>query len=354
VIYLYHGEDDLTRREAVKALLPAPGSDEAMAVSTFEGNADPQAIVEACNTLPFLSERRYVHVRNLIAANTRRGKGAQNQEEDAEADEAEEEEQPKRRPIQVVRDYLPNLPETTVLILEEAGRAPANSVLTKYVKQHGEEKEFRPLEGASLTGWIEAQFAQRNTPVHAVAVRTLAEYVGANLLQLAQEIEKLCAYAGGQQVQQADVADMVASAEETKVWDMIDHAAMGRPRDAVTELRRLLADSANPPLRTLGAITNRFRTMLLIKELADQRLNDFAIARATGVQDWSVRNTRPLVRQFTVEQLKQVYERLLDTDITLKRSPLDDKLTLELLVLDIATRNLAREGREVSSSGPPG
>ena len=44
---------------------------------------------------------------------------------------------------------------------------------------------------------------------------------------------------------------------------------------------------------------------------------------------------------FTLEQLKQVYERLLATDITLKRSPLDEKLTLELLVLDIATRNLA-------------
>jgi len=348
-MYLYHGEDDLTRREAVKGLLPAAGSDETMAVSMFEGGGDVRGILEACNTLPFLSARRYVHVRNFIAANTRRGKGV------AGDDEGLPEEEPEghtRRPIQVLRDYLPNLPETTVLILEESGKAPANSVLTKYAKQHGEEKEFRPLEGAQLMRWIEAQFALRETPVHPAAVRTLAEYVGANLLQLAQEMDKLCAYAGGAQVQQADVADMVASAEETKVWDMIDHAAMGRPREALTELRRLLADSANPPLRTLGAITNRFRTMVVIKELADQRQSDFAIARQTGLQDWSVRNTRPLVRHFTAGQLKLVYERLLDTDITLKRSPLDDKLTLELLVLDIATRNLGRETVAASEVKP--
>jgi hypothetical protein len=82
--------------------------------------------------------------------------------------------------------------------------------------------------------------------------------------------------------------------------------------------------------------------MIMIKELADQRLPDVAIAKQTGLQDWSIRNTRPLLRHFTLDQLKLVYERLLETDITLKRSPLDDRLTLELLVLDIATRNLAR------------
>ena len=166
-------------------------------------------------------------------------------------------------------------------------------------------------------------------------------FIGPDLLLLEKEIEKLCAYAGGQQVEQNDVAEMVASAEETKVWDMIDAAAMGRPDQAVAQLRRLLADTANPPLRTLGAITNRFRAMIMIKELAEQRLPDMVISKQTGLQDWSIRNTRPLVRQFTLEQLKQVYERLLATDITLKRSPLDEKLTLELLVLDIATRNLA-------------
>src|SRR5437588_8029877 len=117
---------------------------------------------------------------------------------------------------------------------------------------------------------------------------------------------------------------MVSSAEETKVWDMIDAAAAGKPKEAITQLRRLLADSANPPLRTLGAITNRFRTMVMIKELADQRLSDVVIAHQTGLQDWSARNTRPLVRQLTVDQLRRIYERLLDTDITLKRSPLDD------------------------------
>src|SRR5579884_2855002 len=83
MIYLLHGEDDLSRREALKALLPPPGSDDELAVSTFEGAADVQAVVEACNALPFLSERRYVHLRNFIAANTRRGKAAADEEEPA-------------------------------------------------------------------------------------------------------------------------------------------------------------------------------------------------------------------------------------------------------------------------------
>jgi DNA polymerase-3 subunit delta len=207
------------------------------------------------------------------------------------------------------------------------------------------------MQGAELQRWIKGQFDARRTPVHPAAVNTLMAYVGSDLLLLEKEIDKLCAYAGGQQVQQGDVAEMVASAEETRVWDMIDAAAWGRPQEALLQLRRLLADTANPPLRTLGAITNRFRTMIMMKELADQRLPDMAIARQTGLQDWSVRNTRPLVRQFTLDQLRLIYERLLETDITLKRSPLDEKLTLELLVMDIATRTLAPGDTKVELAG---
>lgn len=337
MLYLFHGEDDLSRREAVKALLPAPGSDDSLEVSTFEGAADVQDIIQACSTLPFLTAKRYVLLRNFIAANTRRGKGGDD-EEAAEPEPTAD----RKRPVQVLRDALPAMPESTVLIIEESGKAPANSVLVKYAKASGEEREFRPLQGAELSRWIRDQFEVRRMAVHPQAVQTLAAYVGPDLLLLEKEIDKLCAYASGRQVEQADVAEMVPSAEETKVWDMIDAAALGRPQQAMAQLRRLLADTANPPLRTLGAITNRFRTMVMIKELADQRLPDLAIAKQTGLQDWSVRNTRPLVRNFTLEQLKQVYERLLATDITLKRSPLDEKLTLELLILDIATRNLGR------------
>ncbi len=164
-------------------------------------------------------------------------------------------------------------------------------------------------------------------------------YVGSDLLLLEKEIEKLSDYAGEHTVQEEDVAEMVASAEETKVWSMIDAAAAGKADSALLQLRRVLADTANPPLRTLGAIANRFRTMLIIKELSDQRLPDMAIAKRTGQADWSIRNTRPLLRHFTLDQLKHVHERLLETDIALKHSPLDEKLTLELLVLDIANRN---------------
>lgn len=344
MLYLFHGEDDLSRREAVRGLLPAPGSDEYLEVSVFEGTADVQEVIQACSTLPFLTGKRYVLLRNFIAANTRRGRS----EEDEEAPADTEQRPDRKRPVQALRDALAGMPETTILILEESGRAPANSVLVKYAKANGEEREFRPLQGSELAGWIRRQFEARQTPVHPLAVQTLMAYVGPDLLLLEKEIDKLSAYAGGEQVQQVDVAEMVASAEETKVWDMIDAAAMGRANEAVSQLRRLLADTANPPLRTLGAITNRFRTMIMIKELVDQRLPDMAVAKQTGLQDWSVRNTRPLARHFTMDQLKQVYERLLATDITLKRSPLDDKLTLELLVLDIATRNLGGSRTEIA------
>ncbi|MHB8619921.1 MAG: DNA polymerase III subunit delta [Chloroflexota bacterium] len=342
-MYLLHGEDHLRRREAVKQIMPAPGSDEYAGVSTFDAPVDVQAIVEAASALPFLTSRRYVLVRNLIQGGGRHG-GSRRTKGVAGDDEPDEgpSDEPRegKSPAQRLRDALPNLPDTTTLVMEEAGKVPASSVIYKYARGHGEEREFRPLQGGELAGWIRDRFSAGETPVTPAAVETLMAFVGPDLLLLEQEIEKLTTYAAGHTVTETDVAEMVASAEETKVWSMIDLAAMGKGPEALTQLRRVLADSANPPLRTLGAIVNRFRTMLLVKALADQWLSDFAIGQKTGQPDWSVRNTRPLVRNFSVDQLTLVYERLLATDTALKLSPLDPKLTLELLVLDIADRRL--------------
>ncbi|MGH2366177.1 MAG: DNA polymerase III subunit delta [Chloroflexota bacterium] len=340
MIHLLHGEDALSRSRAVKELLPAPGSDAYAGVTLFEAPVEVQRIVEACRALPFLADTRYVLVRNFISFTTRRRR-AGGESDEAPASDADGEPASGPRPAQQLRDVLPDFPSSTELVLEESGKVPATSVLYKYARSHGEEREFRPLVGEDLLRWIRQQFAERQASVHPLAIQTLAAYVGPDLLLLEREIDKLCAYAAGRAVQEEDVAEMVSSAADTKVWGMIDEAARGNAPAALLQLRQVLADSANPPLRTLGAIANRFRLMLMIKELADQRLSDGAVAQRTGQQDWSIRNTRPLLRHFTLPELKRIHELLLETDIALKHSPMDDKLTLELLVLAIARRDLA-------------
>ena len=67
-IYLIVGEQDLLLEQAVEALKASVGevADLDFNLETFEGeSASADDIVAACNTLPFVSERRLVIVRGV-------------------------------------------------------------------------------------------------------------------------------------------------------------------------------------------------------------------------------------------------------------------------------------------------
>src|SRR5205809_502748 len=81
---------------------------------------------------------RYVLLRNCRRGNARRGRGAEG-EEAVPPEQPQERAPTGKRPPRALRAFLPNLPQATVVALEESGKAPANSVLVKYARAEGEE-----------------------------------------------------------------------------------------------------------------------------------------------------------------------------------------------------------------------
>lgn len=324
--YILHGEDELTRSETLDGLKARLGSPELAALNTtvFDGAQVTLAeLRSACDTIPFLTQRRMVIVKGLLSRLVASPKGA------------------KRAPggqeyLQGLADYLPRLPETTRLIFVEPGQLAAKHPLLRQAQQDqfGYVRAFVPPK--DLVTWVRSRAADKGGEFSPQAAVALVGAVGADQRLLDQEIAKLLAYTNlARPVTSSDVAALVPYAQEAVIFDAVD--ALGQ-RDGVQATRLLhnLLDHGNEPLYLLAMIVRQFRLLIQIKELADEGLDPPSIARTIKLHPFPTRKLYAQARNFAQEQLEHVHRHLLELDVQIKTGQMDSVVALDLLVAGLA------------------
>ena len=151
---------------------------------------------------------------------------------------------------------------------------------------------------------------------------------------LANEIDKLATYVGDRaSIEIEDVRLLSASAQEARIFDLTDALAQRNRKQALNLLHDLLADG-EPPLKLISTITSQVRSLLLVKELANDGLRIQQIVTATGMAPFVAEKALRQVGKFQTAQLEGAYRQLLATDAALKRSRMTPEMALDLLVVD--------------------
>jgi DNA polymerase III subunit delta len=335
VFYVFHGEDEFGRAEAVARLRgKLAGGDPAMAdlnTSILDGGRLTFGeLRHVCDSIPFLADRRLVIVNGLLS----RLSGSRAKEE-----ETAEEQEPawKRAFLQDLIGYLPKLPPTTRLFFVETTTLPAPHPILKLAqeeekKRRGFARLFAPPKDRDLPTWIRHQVQARGGLISTEAVTILAALVGSDLRVLDQEIEKLLLYADGRQVTSEDVQALVSRARETNIFDLVD--CVGR-READRALRLLhhMLDEEAAPLYLLTMLARQMRILIQVSELRDQGLDPKEIATRLKLHPYVVEKGLAQARNFSMAQLEAAYERLVETDWAIKTGQSEEMLALDLLLV---------------------
>lgn len=324
MILLLHGEDDFLRGQALRQYRAALGDAASATMNSvlLEGDSLSLAhLVEACNSLPFLGEARLVVVRGLSQRleGKRRKKGSSTEEFRAR-----------------LAEYLPQVPPTTRLILDEDRTLDDDHPLIELVEEAGGEvRTFGPPEGAALVRWIISEVKSRGGVIESEAAEELAAFVGSDLRALDREIEKLLAYADGRPIRTEDIHLLVSQAQETNVFAMVDALGEGDLPTASRELRALL-ETGQPPLQLLAMIVRQYRLLIQVKELSEDGLSLGQIAARLRTAPFVVRKIAAQTRRFSMDQLIAAYHRLVEADEAIKTGRLEPALALDLLVAELA------------------
>lgn len=356
--YLFHGTDEFSAREALADLRAA--EDFGYNQDTFKGAEVTLAtLIATCETYPFLSERRLVVLEGLPEKQSgRKAKatsGAGEERGDQPAPPAPEGEQatsqsgskkkgsakkskttgtdPKAFLAGLV-EFLPSLPDTTVLVILIDDALEASHPLMQAAKQGGKVRQFTLPGGPALEQWIIERAQKLGCSVTAEAARILAIYAGRQLRLLAGELDKLATYVGpGGRIDAASVRLLTPIAQQSRIFDLTDALARHERAQALTILHELL-DHGEAPIGLTAFIGSQVRTLLQVKDLSERGLRSQQIAEIAGLNPFVVGKTLPLVRRFSFAQLKAAHRAVLGVDTTLKRSGMPAELALDLLVIE--------------------
>ncbi len=355
--YLFHGTDEFSAREALAALR-AEG-DFGYNQDTFQGaEVSLAALIATCDTYPFLSEQRLVVLEGLPEKPSSKkaaaaAVSATSETDSAAAPESEPATQPgaprkKSRAARKSRaagtdpkafiagliDYLPRLPETTILALVIDDALEASHPLVQAAKHGGTARQFSVPGGPALEQWIVERAQKLGCAVTPDAARALAIYAGRSLRLLAGELDKLATYVGpGGRIDTASVRLLTPVAQQSRIFDLTDALARRERAQALTILHELL-DHGEAPIGLTAFIGSQVRTLLQVKDLSERGMRAQQIAEVAGLNPFMVGKTLPLVRRFSFAQLKAAYRAVLGVDSALKRSRMPAELALDLLVIE--------------------
>ncbi len=317
--YLFEGEEEFTKQAALKALREkTAGGDFAAMNDTRLTDPAPDALIAAAETLPFMSEKRFVEVRD--SAMLLSGKPKDYDESGA---------------VKRLDAYLDDLPDTAVIVFSVRGKADSRKKLYQILKKKAQAVSFDPLDDRELSQWIARTLKKEGKKIGQAACQRLWFSAGRDLTLLNNEIGKLAAYTDGRdEVTEEDVQAVCVQSTEYKVFDMTDALLSGQGAKALRTLDGLLRDGEER-LTLLSLVGRQCRQMRYAKALAAAGNQPGEIAAKMGVPPFIARKTLDTAKAYTMDQLGQMTRLCLDSEYLVKSGQLSDAGTLEKVMLQI-------------------
>jgi DNA polymerase-3 subunit delta len=335
MFYVLHGDEEFTRSEEIarlKSLVAQEGMGD-LNIITLDGRKTTLGeLRDACNTLPFLSDKRLVIVEGLLQRWGSKGRARKGKTAGATTDAEED-------PISTLIEYLPKMPPSTRLLFIESGALPRSHPLLAYAKDNpaGYVREFQAPSDAQLNVWVVKRAKDKGVSIARDAAGVLVTFVGSNLRLLDQELEKLAGYAGyARPITAQDVRTLVSAAHDDDIFAFVDALGARNKARAIQNLHELL-DGGSNELYLLTMIARQFRLILAAKDCQMRGLKPAEIQRTLHIShSFVVDKLLQQGRSFAVQELERIMARILELDQAIKTGRIQGALAVELLVVEIA------------------
>ncbi len=304
-VYLLYGEESFLKNSYKNRLKEAIAGGDAMNISSFEGKgADLDEVIRLADTMPFFAEKRLIIIEDSGLF---------------------------RSAADVLVNYLPSMPDTTVLLFVES-EVDKRGRLFKKVKELGYAAEMTRQDASQLARWAGGILAKEGKKITARTMDVFLSMTGDDMEHIRTELEKLISYTMGREVITEEDVRAVCTVQVTnRIFEMVS-AIVNRDTRKAMDLYEDLLTLKEPPMRILFLIARQFNQILQVKEMAAKGLDKGAIASRLKMQPFLVGKTMPQARRFSREQILSYVNECVEAEEAVKSGRLKDRLAVELLI----------------------
>jgi DNA polymerase-3 subunit delta len=348
MLYILYGSDSFSRSEALRALKTELGVGDSgdSNVTAFDAReATPQEVLAACDTVPFLGERRLVILEGALKKARGGGRRPRSRNAEPEAEDG-------MGPWGVLVEYAGRMPEQTALVLVDGDSV--NTVLLGALKPLAKVTSFALPRGKDVAAWVQARARATGLSIGGRACALIADRVGSDTWMIASELTKLATYKGDGAIEEADVRALVADVRDQEGYLLADAVADGKAAVATRLLHNMLAKEAVPAVLML-TIENRYRRIAVAREMVDSGASGSSIGTRLGIgSPYGLERLLDQVSRYPMERVRWALDRIAQTDFDVKQGLYEYEMGLELLVHELAAPDAERRPAQRLSATPAG
>ncbi len=203
--------------------------------------------------------------------------------------------------------------------------------------------EYYPLSSRELPGWISKYVSDKsrchpdqsssaverslNCRISRQASEELAYLVGSDLVQMGNELDKLVAYCGDQEIGIEAVRQLVRAKFDDNIFNLVE--AVARKNKALS-MKLLAGQMKNGvhEIMILKMLTRQFKMLIQIKGGGN--------ASEVGLPPFIFTKAASQASNFTEEKLISAYHKLLELEASFKSGATNPELSLDLFISAIA------------------
>ncbi|GKX65559.1 DNA polymerase III subunit delta [Inconstantimicrobium mannanitabidum] len=285
-------------------------------------NTNFTAIMDACETMPFMAAKKVVLI---YRANFLKDK----------ADSA------SKSLFKEMQKYLKDIPEHCVLIMyylfEDKRDRAEKSTNLKAIDKNCKVVKADKLRGEKFLRKVKSIFDEKGKNIEKVELKYFCDSIENNFNIIQSEIEKLICYVGEKEITLDDIKLLLPKKEDEDVFDLIEFISLKRPEKAIDLMNDLLFRGESIT-KILSLVEGQLNLLFKIKVGIDERKSKEVISREIRRPLFVVEKLIAQSRKFSYKSLQEGMKSCIETEKKLKSSTADKKTEMELLFLNLAIK----------------
>jgi DNA polymerase III subunit delta len=216
--------------------------------------------------------------------------------------------------------------------------------LTETLGEHCDIVELARVSDDDAMRWVVATAQESETRMDPDAARELVDALGADMMLISSELEKLLLYTSGRgRITLGDVETMVLAAKQRSLYELTDAISLRNRARALALLQGLLNSSdagEDAAIGHLYMMARTFRQMLVIleKNVRDSRAIWQALWQGFRMPPFAADELIRQARRYkSRRELTRALRLIARADLELRSSPPDKRIVLERLIYDLSS-----------------
>ncbi|WP_168190027.1 DNA polymerase III subunit delta [Caloramator sp. E03] len=337
-IFLICGQEKNLIRKSIKVLYDLITFFPEINLITLSGeNINVDSIINSCETMPFFSDRKLVHIKNPDFLKKTK-KESSNKNPSLTKEESVENISGNLSSNDIVSflsKYILELPDNIIFLISYNDDIDLNNKFVTSVKNSGYLVQYNLLKAKDIENIAVEMFKDRGKDIKKAELAYFISDIS-SIDELEMEIDKICAFAIDEKIITKAHIDAVSyKGIESNIFKLVDAVIKKNADGAISIINNLLFQGENH-LIILAMIIRQYRLIYNVKRYLLLKKEQSEIKRILKIKsDIILKNLIVQSNNMNFDELKRAFDLCLEADCNIKRGRISPNLSLEMLIVNL-------------------